>query len=154
MSMVKWSPMKELEEMRRDMERIFDELFEPRRRRRWWPPAAGEKGVIVPAVDMYDRKTEIVIKTELPGVEKENIDLSITKDAITIKGEIKKDEEAADEAYFARERAFGAFARTIALPAEVDSEKAKASFKNGVLEIVLPKKEEATPKEIKVNIAG
>jgi len=152
MSIVKWSPIKELEEMRRDMERIFDEIFEPRRRRRWWPASGGEKGLIVPVVDMYDRKTEIVIKTELPGVSKENIDLTITKDAISIKGEVKKEEEVAEENYYSRERAFGAFTRTIQLPSEVDSEKAKATFKDGILEIVLPKKAEEMPKEIKVNI--
>lgn len=150
MSMVKWSPIKELEDMRRDMERIFDEIFEPRRRRRWWP--AGEQAVIVPNVDMYDRKTEIVLKAELPGVEKEGIDLTITKDSLTLKGEIKKEEEVSEEDYYSRERTYGSFSRTITLPVEVDSENAKAAFKNGILEIVLPKKEEAKPKEIKVNI--
>ncbi len=151
MSMVKWSPMKELEEMRRDMERVFDQIFEPKGRRRWWPSAA-EKGVIVPSVDMYDRQNEIVLKAELPGVEKDGIDLTITKDTLILKGEMKKDEEVSEENYYSRERAFGTFARTIALPADVDSEKARATFKNGVLEIVLPKREEAKPKEIKVNI--
>lgn len=153
MSIVKWSPMKELEEMRRDMERLFDEFFEPtRRRRRWWPKPS-EVGVVVPNIDMYDRKSEIVVKAELPGVEKEDIDLTITKDSLTIKGEAKKEEEIKEENYYACERSYGSFTRTIALPTEVDSEKAKATFKNGVLEIVLPKKEEAKPKEIKVEVS-
>jgi HSP20 family protein len=153
MSMTKWMPLKELEDMRRDMERIFEEVFEPRRRRRWWPGGpGGEKGLIVPALDMYDRKTDFVIKVELPGVSRDNIDLTITKEAITIKGEIKKDEEAPEESYYARERVVGPFSRTIQLPTEVESERAKATFKDGILEIVLPKKAEEMPKEIKVNI--
>lgn len=152
MSIVKWSPLKELEEMRKDMDRLFDEFFSPvtRRRRGWLKP---EMGVIVPNIEMYDRKNEIVLKAELPGVSKEDIDLTITKDSLTLKGEVKKEEEIKEEDYYASERSYGSFTRTIALPAEVDSEKSKASFKNGVLEIVLPKREEAKPKEIKIEVS-
>ncbi|WP_333655495.1 Hsp20/alpha crystallin family protein [Dissulfurispira sp.] len=152
MSIVKWSPLKELEEMRKDMDRLFGEFFSPitRRRRGWLKP---EMGVIVPNIDMYDRKNEIVVKAELPGVAKEDIDLTITKDSLTLKGEARKEEEIKEEDYYAAEISYGSFTRTIALPAEVDSEKAKASFKNGVLEIVLPKREEARPKEIKIEVS-
>lgn len=145
--------MKEIEEMRKDMDRLFEEFFEPsRRRRRWWPKPA-EAGTIVPSIDMYDRKNEIVLKAELPGVEKDAIDLTITNDAITLRGEVKKDEEAQIENYYVAERCYGSFSRTVALPVEVDSEKAKASFSQGVLEIVIPKKEEARPKEIKIEVS-
>ncbi len=152
MSIVKWSPLKELEDMRKDIERMFEEFFEPfpRRRRRWWPRM--EAGVIVPNIDVYDKKGEIVVKAELPGVEKDQIELTVTKDSLTIKGEIKKDEEVKDEDYYAREISYGAFSRTINLPAEVNADQAKATFKNGILEIILPKKEEAKPKEIKVEV--
>ncbi|MEW6739420.1 MAG: Hsp20/alpha crystallin family protein [Nitrospirota bacterium] len=152
MSIVKWSPLKELEEMRKDMDRLFEEFFSPitRRRRGWLKP---EMGVIVPNIEMYDRKNEIVVKAELPGVAKEDIDLTITKDSLTLKGETTKEEEVKEEDYYAAEISYGSFTRTIALPAEVDSEKAKASFKNGVLEIVLPKREEAKPKEIKIEVS-
>jgi len=151
MSIVKWSPLKELEEMRKDMDRLFEDFFAPvTRRRRWLKP---EVGVVVPNIEMYDRKNEIVLKAELPGVHKEDIDLTITKDSLTLKGEVKKEEEVKEEDYYACERSYGSFTRTIALPVEVDSEKAKASFKNGVLEIVLPKREEAKPKEIKIEVS-
>ncbi len=152
MSIVKWSPLKELEDMRKDMDRLFEEFFSPitRRRRGWLKP---EMGIIVPNIEMYDRKDEIVVKAELPGVAKEDIDLTITKDSLTLKGEVKREEEIKEEDYYACERSYGSFTRTIALPAEVDSEKAKASFKSGVLEIVLPKKEEAKPKEIKIEVS-
>lgn len=152
MSIVKWSPLKELEEMRKDMDRLFEEFFVPvpRRRRGWIKP---EAGVVVPNIEMYDRKNEIVLKAELPGVNKEDIDLTITKDSITVKGEVKREEEVKEEDYYSCERSYGSFTRTIALPVEVDSEKAKASIKNGVLEIILPKKEEARAKEIKIEVS-
>ena len=152
MSIVKWSPLKELEDMRKDMDRLFEEFFSPitRRRRGWLKP---EMGVIVPNIEMYDRKNEIVVKAALPGVAKEDMDLTITKDSLTLKGEARKEEEIKEEDYYASEISYGSFTRTIALPAEVDSEKAKASFKNGVLEIILPKKEEAKPKEIKIEVS-
>lgn len=94
-----------------------------------------------------------MLKAELPGVEKDNIDLTITKDSITLKGEVKKEEEIKEEDYYSCEGSYGSFTRTIALPVEVDSGKAKATFKNGVLEIVLPKKEELKPKEIKIEVS-
>lgn len=151
MSIVKWSPLKELEDMRRDMDRLFDEFFAPgARRRRVW---RAEPGIIVPSIEMYDRKTEIVVKVELPGVSKEDIDLSITKDTLTVKGEVKREEEVKEEDYYTNERTYGSFARTISLPVEVDSEKAKATFKNGILELVIPKREEAKPKEIKIEVS-
>ncbi len=152
MSVVKWSPLKELEDMRRDMDRLFEEFFTPSPGRRRWPTRAGA-GVVVPDIEMYDRKSEIVIKAELPGVNKEDIDLSITKDTLTLKGEVKREEEVKEEDYYANERTYGTFNRTIALPVEVDNEKAKANFKNGILELVIPKREEAKPKEIKIEVS-
>ncbi|MBF0329609.1 MAG: Hsp20/alpha crystallin family protein [Nitrospirae bacterium] len=151
MSIVKWSPVKELEEMRRDMDRLFEDFFTPARRRGWIRKP--EQSVVVPNIEMFDRTDEIVVKAELPGVTKEDIDLTITKDSLTLRGEIKKEEEVKEENYYACERSFGSFTRAIALPVEVDNEKAKASFKNGVLEIVLPKREEARPKEIKIEVS-
>jgi HSP20 family protein len=153
MSIDKWFPMKELEEMRRNMGRLFEEYYEPSLGCRQWWPKPSEAGVVVPKIDMYDRKDEVVVKAELPSVEKNDIDLTITKDSITIKGEIKREEEVKEGNYYAAERSYGSFKRMIALPVEVESDKAKAAFKNGILEIVLPKKEEAKPKEIKIEVS-
>lgn len=154
MSVVKWSPMKELEDMRRDMERLFEDFIEPlpRRRRRWWGKPA-EGGMIVPGIEMYDRKNDIVVKVEVPGVDKKDIDLTITENNLTIKGEVRREEEVKEEDCYAAELSYGSFARSIPLPVEVDSTKARATYKNGILEIVLPKKEEAKPKEIKVEVS-
>lgn len=153
MSIMKWSPMKELEDMRRDMERLFEEFFEPmRRRRRWWGrPVSG--GVMIPNIELYDRKNEIVLKAEIPGVDKKDIDLTITENSLTIKGETKRTEEVKEEDFYASEISYGSFSRTIPLPVDVESDKAKATYKDGILEIVIPKKEEAKPKEIKVDVA-
>ncbi len=155
MPIIKWSPMKDLQEMRKDMDRLFSDFFDPlpRQWRRWWPRSI-ESGVIVPNIDMYDRKNEVVLEAELPGVDKNDIDVSVTEDTLTLRGEIKRDEDVKDQDYYTFERSYGSFNRSISLPSVVDTEKAKASFKNGVLEIVLPKKEEAKPKEIKLDIAG
>ena len=149
MAIDKWSPLKELEDMRRDMDRLFDEFTKPARRRRIWPKS---EGLVIPSIDLYDRKTDIVVKIELPGVRREDIDLTITKDTLTLKGEIKKDDDVQEEDYSISERIFGSFSRTIALPFEVESEKAQATMNNGVLEIVIPKQEEARPKEIKIEV--
>lgn len=151
MAIVKWSPLKEMEEMRRDMDRLFEEFFSTTRRRRGWP-ARAEGEPIVPNIDMYERRNELVLKVELPGVSRDSIDLTITKDSIMVKGEAKKDEEVKDEDYFVNERSFGGFSRTIALPVEVESERAKATFKDGVLEVTLAKKQEAQPKEMKIEV--
>lgn len=152
MSIVKWSPLKELEDMRRDMDRLFDEVFSSAHRRRRWP-AKPEVGAVIPNIEMFDRKHEIVLKAEIPGVNKEDIDLSITKESVTIKGEVKREEEIKEEDCYLNERVYGSFSRTIALPVEGDSERAKATFKNGVLELVIPKREEAKPKEIKIEVS-
>lgn len=153
MSLVKWGPLKELEEMRRDMDRLFDEFFSPGpRRRRTWSEKP-ETGMIVPNIEIYDRANEIVLRAELPGVKKEDIDLSIAKDSVTLKGQLKKDEDIAPDSYYLREINYGSFARSVGLPVEVDSEKAKATLKDGFLELVLPKREEAKPKEIKIEVS-
>lgn len=154
MALIRWSPMKELENMRRDMERIFEDLVQPfpTRRQRLWPKIA-ESGDIIPSIEMFDRKNEIVVRVELPGMEKKDIDLTITKDTLNIRGESKRSEEVKHEDYFLSEIAYGTFSRTIALPMDVENEKAKAAFKDGILEIALPKKEESKPKEIKIQVS-
>lgn len=152
MSLVKWLPGKDLEVMRKDMESLFNDFFEQGSRRGHWWMKPSESDIIVPSVEMYDRKSDIVIKAELPGVKKEDINLTITKDSITIKGEVKREEEVKEDDYYRSERVYGSFSRTVALPTEIDSKKAKASCKDGVLEIILPKREESIAKETKLEI--
>jgi HSP20 family protein len=103
-------------------------------------------------VDLFEDKNEIVIKAELPGMEKENVEVKLTDHMLTIKGEKKKEEEVKEENYYRSERSYGSFIRTLELPADVHADKVKASFKNGVLEVRLPKTEEAKTKEVKVKV--
>lgn len=148
MALVPWEP-KEIKRLRDLFDDFFDfELLpESRRltRRRWM-----EGGEWSPLVDVIDKKDNILVKAELPGVDKKDVKISLSENTLTIRGERKEEKEIKKEDYYCCERAFGAYSRTIALPAEVDKTKAKATFKNGVLEITLPKIEEIKPKEIEI----
>jgi len=149
MAIDKWSPLKELEDMRRDMDRLFDEFTKPSRRGRIWPKS---EGLSIPSVDLYEKGNDMVVKVELAGVRREDIDLTITKDTLIVKGEVKRNEEVKEEDYFISERSYGSFSRTITLPFEAENEKAQASVNNGILEIIIPKREQAKPKEIKIEV--
>lgn len=154
MSIVKWTPMRELENIRRDMERLVDDFIEPFPRRhifRW--PRWSESSTLAPEVELINRENEYLVRVALPGIDKKDLDLTITDDALTIKGEAKKHEEVKEEDYLVSEITYGKFSRTITVPSEVESEKAKAAAKDGILEITLPKKKEAKPREIKVEVA-
>ncbi|MGD9014493.1 MAG: Hsp20/alpha crystallin family protein [Candidatus Omnitrophota bacterium] len=105
-----------------------------------------------PAVDIYDNKSNLVIKADLPGMTQKDIDVSVEDDVLRIKGEKKKEHEEKRDNYFRLERSYGYFERSFALPSNVDATKVKAAYKDGVLELTLPKKEEAKPKQIKVDV--
>ena len=108
--------------------------------------------VVAPTVDLYEEKDEIVVKAELPGIDKNNIEVNLTDHMLTIKGEKKKEEEVKEKNYYRSERSYGSFLRTLELPKDVHADKVKASFRNGILEVRMPKTEEAKAKEIKVKV--
>ena len=146
--------MMDLTRWERDMERIMDEFFD-RRMRPWWPErwlSREAMEVSAAAIDLYEEKDDIVVKAELPGMEKDNIQVNLSDHTLTIKGEKKKEEEIKEKNYYRSERAYGSFIRTVELPKDVHGDKVKASFKNGVLEVRLPKTEEAKTREIKVKV--
>jgi HSP20 family protein len=103
-------------------------------------------------VDLYEDKNDIVVKAELPGIEKDNVEVNLTDHTLTIKGEKKKEEEVKEENYYRTERSYGSFVRTVEIPKDVHADKVRANFKNGILEVRLPKTEEAKAKEIKVKV--
>lgn len=105
-----------------------------------------------PSVDIFEEKDDIVLKTELPGMTKDDIEINLTGDMITLSGEKKKEEKIEEKNYYRHECLYGSFKRSFTLPAEVQSDKAKASFKNGILEVRIPKTEEAKKKAVKINI--
>ena len=107
---------------------------------------------VIPSVDIYDDDGELVLKAELPGMKKEDIDVTLTDGAITLSGEKKHEDEIKKKDYYKWERSYGSFCRTFELPSEVVPDKVKSSFKDGVLEVRMPKSEEAKSKEVKVKI--
>lgn len=138
----------------RDMEHWFEDMF-----RRPLPllgrplirfPEMDEK--VVPSVDIFEDKGDVVVKAEMPGIRKEDIDITLTEDTITISGEKKIEEEMKKKDFYRRESSYGSFSRTFTLPSEVQTDKAKSMMKDGVLEIRIPRTEEAKKKEIKVKI--
>ncbi|HEX78090.1 MAG TPA: Hsp20/alpha crystallin family protein [Dehalococcoidia bacterium] len=145
MSLIRWEPFPELLSLRQAMDRLFEESFvRPSRLLSTFGEAAQ------PALDMYQTEKEVVVKAALPGVKPEEVDITITGDTLTIKGEAKAEEEVRREDYFYKERRYGAFSRSVALPGALKTEEAEAHFEDGILTITLPKAEEAKPKQIKV----
>ncbi len=147
-----WRPFMDLARWERDMERTMEDFFGRRLRwpERWFGNT--ELEITAPAVDLFEEKDDIVVKAELPGMDKENIEVNLTDHHLTIKGEKKKEEEIKEESYYRAERSYGSFFRTLELPKDVHVGRVKASFKNGILEVRLPKTEEAKAKEIKVKV--
>ena len=142
-NIIRWEPFNELVSLRDAMDRLFEEsIIRPR-------------GVIESfaeglAVDMYQTKDEVIVKAAIPGVKPEDLDVSVSNDILTLKGEFKQEESVERENYIRRERRFGSFSRALPLPMPVDVEKASAEFEHGVLKLVLPKAEEVKPKTIEV----
>jgi HSP20 family protein len=137
-----------------EMERMF-EGFMPRAWMRPFGmgPMRGEMMPMegkIPAVDVINRDDEILLRAELPGIDKENIEITTTDDTVTIRGETSHEQTEDTDEYYRCEIARGAFSRTVALPADVDGSKAKAVFKEGMLELTLPKVERAKRHTIKV----
>ena len=102
------------------------------------------------AVDVYETDEDVVVKASVPGVDPEELDISITGDTLTIKGETRAEEEVEEENYVYRERRYGAFSRSMTIPTSVEADEADAEFEDGVLTLRLPKAEEVKPKTIKV----
>ena len=148
MTMMRWEPFREMMSLRNAMDRLFEEgVVRPVR---LWPEL--ERGEL--SLDMYQTANDLIIKAALPGVKPEEVDISITGDMLTIKGEHKVEQEAKQENYFYKERRSGTFSRSVIIPVQVKSEETDAVFENGVLTLTLPKTEAVKPKQIKVKSKG
>jgi len=145
MDLVRWDPFREMTSLRDAMDRLFEDSFV--RPSRFWPDQLG-RGEL--PVDMYQTANDVVVKASLPGIKPEEVDITISGDTLTIKGEQKEEQEIKQEDYLCRERYYGAFHRSLLLPVQVKSDKAEAVFENGILTLTLPKAEEVKPKQIKV----
>jgi HSP20 family protein len=141
-----------IEEFERRFEDFFHRPF-PFFGPPWWPRLkAPEMGEIVPSVDMFREGDDVVVKVELPGLKKEEIEVNLTEGALTISGEKKKEKKVEKKDYYRMERSYGSFSRSVSLPPDVETEKARAQFRDGVLEIRIPGSEESGKKTRKVTI--
>ena len=145
---VRWEPFTEMMSLRDAVNHLFEDSFI---RPGAWPMPL-EAAVLSIPTDMIETKDSVIVKMSAPGTRPEDIDISVVGDTLTIKGETKSEEQSEEGSYIRKERRFGAFQRTLSLPASVASDRARAEFENGVLTLTLPKAEEAKPKSIKVTM--
>jgi HSP20 family protein len=144
---VYWNPFRQLTNLRDEIDQLFES------------PLAGYGEMTqpfmsgwMPAVDLFEDKDNFVVKAELPGMKKEDIEVSVHEGVLTISGERKEEKEHKDAESYRSERYFGRFHRTVSLPTAVMAEKVAAHYKDGILTVSLPKAEEAKPKQIPVNV--
>lgn len=142
-SIVRWEPINDLVTLREAMDRLFEESFV---RPRGMTPG----GSVELPLDMYETENELVVSAALPGVKPDDIEITVTGEALSIKGSVQSESTVDRANYHRQERRFGTFARTVALPVMVQIDKAEAKFRDGVLTLTLPKAEEVKPKTIKL----
>jgi HSP20 family protein len=147
MAVVKWDPFRDLLSIQDRMNRLFEQTLSRSR---------SEEGIAAstwtPTVDIYETPETIVLKAELPGLSREDIEIQIRDNALTLKGERRFAKDVQQENYLRIERAYGAFQRSFTLPATIQQDKIRAVFRDGVLELTLPKAEEAKPKKIAIEV--
>ena len=147
MAIVRWEPFRDLMTTQREFDRLFREAFSPvsgegEATRTWAPP-----------VDIYENGDNLVLKAELPGINPDDVEIRVEDNTLYLKGDRKFEKEVKEQNYHRVERTYGTFTRTFSLPNSVDSDKVAANYKDGVLTLTMPKKEEAKPKTIKVSVS-
>jgi HSP20 family protein len=139
---MRYSPFKEIEMMEKEINKMFNDLFR-----------SFDRSYEYPLMDIIDSKDDFVVYVEIPGVNKDDIKVKIHNDVLTISGERKEPELPEKANCLIREREFGKFMRSIRLPYPIEVSKVNAEYKDGILKIILPKKEEVKPKEIQINVS-
>lgn len=150
MAIVRWQPFRDLLATEREFDRLFREAFSPLFGKR-----EGELSTRAwaPAVDIFETENSIVLKAELPGVDPKDVEVRVEDNTLYLKGERKFEKETKEENYHRIERSYGSFARSFVLPNSMDAEKVAAEYQDGLLTLTLPKREEAKPKTIKINVS-
>lgn len=144
MAIVRWDPFREMVTLRNSMDRMFEDSI----LRRLQATSDSTDGYL--ATDVHQTDDAITIKAVMPGVKPDDVEISITGETVTIRGESKKEEEIKEENYLLRERQYGTYSRTLQMPVQIQGDKAEAVFEDGILILTLPKAEEVKPKQIKV----
>ena len=142
-NLTRWEPVREMMTLREAMDRLFDDAFTR-------PLNLRDGGWSAPAIDMYQTDDDVVVKAALPGFKANEVQINVTGDMLTLKGEMKHEDESKDKAWHIREQRWSSFERAITLPTDVKADKASADFENGILTVTLPKAEEVKPKTIAV----
>jgi HSP20 family protein len=145
---MEWRPFREVSRLRREMDRLWEDYFGAGRRA--LRPMEME---FAPAVDISETPEQVVVKAEVPGIDAKDIDITVSGDVLTIKGEKKAEREEKEESYHLVERSYGSFTRSLKLPAAVEMDKIEAKYEKGVLTVTCPKKEEVKPKTIEIKTA-
>jgi len=145
MSIIRYDPFRELRSLNEEMNRLFS-LSIPRS----FEDEGFARGAWNPSVDIYENKDQIVLEAELPGMKREDFDLTVENSVITLRGERKFEKKEENDNYHRVERAYGSFARSFILPQTVSGENASAEFKNGVLRVTIPKREEVKARRIEI----
>lgn len=151
MAIIKWKgkefdPFKELLGLEEETSRLFDNSWSA------LPDKLAREAVWSPSIDVAEDKDSITVKADLPGVKQSDIDVSVSGDILTIRGERKQEEDVKQKKFHRIERFYGSFTRSLSLPDYVDASKINASYRNGMLEVVIPKTEQAKPRQIKVQV--
>ena len=137
MTLVRWDPFRDLMTLQQRLLPRYEDSY----------------GTWIPAVDIFEKGDDLVIRAEIPGVEKDDLDIRIENNTLVLSGERKRETEIEERDAYRLERSFGLFTRSFTLPKTVDSARISASFKNGVLELTLPKVEQAKPQKIEIKAA-
>jgi len=145
MAIERWHPFTDLVSLRQAMDRLFEDSFV-----RPYRSLEGLSEITGPPLDIYQKPDEVVVKAALPGIKPEDVNIDISGDTLTIKGESKGEQAVKREDYLYQERRYGAFSRTVVLPSGLKSDKAEATMEDGILTLTIPKAEEVKPKAIKV----
>jgi len=147
MAVVKWDPFRDLLSIQDRMNKLFEQTLSRSRAEEGIAPSTW-----TPAVDIYETPEAIVLQADLPGLRREDIDIQIRDDTLTLRGERRFAKDVHEESYLRIERAYGAFHRSFTLPATIQQEKIRAVFRDGILELTLPKAEEVKPKKIAIEV--
>lgn len=148
MAMVRFDPFRDMAVLQDRMNRLFNESYGPRRE-----DDLMSRGSWTPAVDIFEVEGALVLKAELPDMRREDIEITVENNTLTLRGERKLDQEIKQESFHRVERAYGSFVRSFSLPNTVDAAKIHAEYKNGVLTVKLPVREEARPRTISIDAA-
>jgi HSP20 family protein len=149
MALVRWKPFRDMVSIQDEMNRLFDDFFGgvPSRFVGDWSSSEW-----TPSVDISETKDEIVVRAEVPGMKKDDIKITLQDNVLTLTGERKQEKKEKETNYYRMERAYGSFVRSFNLPTVVQADQIKASYKDGILSITLPKAEEVKPKQIPIEI--